>query len=28
VTPDQLLPTWEEVTGSHKAADLSGAKKS
>ncbi len=27
VTPDQLLPTWEEVTGSHKAADLGGPKK-
>jgi hypothetical protein len=27
VTPDQLLPTWEEVTGSHKALDLGGPKK-
>lgn len=22
VTPEQLLPTWEEVTGNHKAQDL------
>ena len=22
VTPEQLLPTWEEVTGTHKAADM------
>lgn len=22
VTPEQLLPTWEEVTGNHKAVDL------
>lgn len=26
VTPDQLLPTWEEVTGSHSAAELRGKK--
>lgn len=27
VTPDQLLPTWEEVTGSHKALDFAGINK-
>ncbi len=26
VTPDQLLPTWEEVTGKHEAVDIRGKK--
>ncbi len=26
VTPDQLLPTWEEVTGSHSAVEVRGKK--
>lgn len=26
VTPDQLLPTWEEVTGSHSAESIRGKK--
>lgn len=26
VTPDQLLPTWEEVTGKHDAVDIRGKK--
>ncbi len=26
VTPDQLLPTWEEVTGSHSVAEIRGKK--